>query len=651
MHIPSTQAVPYGLVLSILIAAGSSTTVAADAPLPVSAFFGNDAMSQPVLSPNGKFLAVRVAGGNGRYQLAVITLEPPRQGKIVGAFPNADVADVKWVNDDRLAFWTYDALANTSDQQMSGMFAVDRNGEQARLLGRGAIFSALRDGSSDVLIIRPSMDPGGREVLSRHPYRKNTLTGRETSVETGLGKAAMQWWGDDKGRAKLAYAVSENNYSLYLKSKPDQPWAEIDTGDRYGSKPGSFAPRWIAPNGDLYVSRYVDIEGTGSALHRFDPEAGKPDPDPVLTLKGYDFSGRPLFDGKTQKLTGVRYTTDAAGTVWFDPDMKALQAEIDKARPGMINLLYEAECGCGRWVLVTSFSDQQPHVYYLYDRDKKVLELVGQKRPNLDAKRMARRDFERIKARDGLQIPVHITRPSGTGPWPAVVLVHGGPWVRGSEWAWDEQSQFLASRGYLVIEPEFRGSTGYGKALFEAGIKQWGLKMQDDVADATRWAVQQGLADSRRVCIAGASYGGYSTLMGLIRDPDLYRCGVAWVAVSDINLMYDLHWSDFSEAYKEYGMPTLIGDRVKDAAQLEATSPLKQAARITQPLLLAYGGADRRVPIQHGTRFRDAVTKTNTQVQWIEYIDEGHGWRKPENRYDFWTRVEQFLGTHLGAPK
>ncbi len=144
------------------------------------------------------------------------------------------------------------------------MFAVGRSGEQARFLGGGEIFSVLRDGSSDVLIIRNNLDPGRREVLSRHPYRRNTQTGRETSVETGLGKAAMQWWGDDQGRAKLAYTVSENNYILYLKSKPDQPWAEIDTGDRYGSKRGGFTPRWIAPNGDLYVSRYLDLEGTVS---------------------------------------------------------------------------------------------------------------------------------------------------------------------------------------------------------------------------------------------------------------------------------------------------------------------------------------------------------------------------------------------------
>jgi dipeptidyl aminopeptidase/acylaminoacyl peptidase len=244
---------------------------------------------------------------------------------------------------------------------------------------------------------------------------------------------------------------------------------------------------------------------------------------------------------------------------------------------------------------------------------------------------------------------MHVTKPAGKGPWPTVVLLHGGPWVRGGSWEWTAESQFLASRGYLVLEPEFRGSDGYGQKHLRAGFKQWGLAMQDDVADATRWAIDKKLADPQRICLAGASYGGYATLMGLIRDPDLYRCGVAWAAVTDIDLMYGISWSDLSESWKQYGMPTMIGDRVKDAAQLAQTSPLKQAERLKQPLLLAFGAADERVPIDHGTRFRDAVGKTNPNVSWVVYNGEGHGFYKPENRFDFYERMEKFLATHLQA--
>jgi len=301
-------------------------------------------------------------------------------------------------------------------------------------------------------------------------------------------------------------------------------------------------------------------------------------------------------------------------------------------------------------VLVRAASDRQSAVYWLYDTRVDRLERVAAERPWIDPKAMAERSFVRIQARDGLEIPTYLTQPRGKGPWPTVVLVHGGPWVRGGDWEWDAEAQFLASRGYLVIEPESRGSLGFGARHFRAGFRQWGLAMQDDVADATLWAVQRGLADRSRTCIAGASYGGYAALMGLVRHPELYRCAVNWVGVTDIDLMYTIAWSDLSDDWKRHGMPVLVGDREKDAAQLAATSPLKQAERITQPLLMAYGSNDRRVPVDHGMRFRDAVSAHNKQVEWVVYPEEGHGFLLVKNKVDFWSRVEKFLARQIGAP-
>ena len=247
-------------------------------------------------------------------------------------------------------------------------------------------------------------------------------------------------------------------------------------------------------------------------------------------------------------------------------------------------------------MLVTAASDRQPPSFYLYNRDTKALTPIAASRPWIKAQAMGVRDVHRFVARDGLSIPVLVTHPPGksSAPLPAVVLVHGGPWVRGTHWEWEPQAQFLASRGYVVIEPEFRGSEGYGFKHFRAGWKQWGLAMQDDVADAVQWAVKQGWVDTKRVCIAGASYGGYATLMGLVRHHELYQCGIIWVGVTDINLMYSINWSDISEEAKNYSMPLLIGDRVADAGQLKDTSPLEQAAKVRRPLLMAYGAADVR---------------------------------------------------------
>jgi dipeptidyl aminopeptidase/acylaminoacyl peptidase len=263
---------------------------------------------------------------------------------------------------------------------------------------------------------------------------------------------------------------------------------------------------------------------------------------------------------------------------------------------------------------------------------------------------MAQLDFFRIKARDGDDMPVWVTTPRGKAdvPRPAVLLVHGGPWVRGGFWGWNGEAQFLASRGYVVIEPEFRGSTGYGYAHFQRSFKQWGGTMQDDLADAVRWAASTGKIDPKRVCIAGASYGGYATLMSLIRYPDLYRCGVAWAAVTDPRLRYEESWaSDSSAEVRKFSLPLLVGDPIKDAELLKAATPVEHAAQIRAPLYLAFGRDDHRVPLEHGTRMREALRASGNDPEWTVYDGEGHGWQKLENNVDFYDHMARFLAEHL----
>lgn len=193
---------------------------------------------------------------------------------------------------------------------------------------------------------------------------------------------------------------------------------------------------------------------------------------------------------------------------------------------------------------------------------------------------------------------------------------------------------------------------GFGADHFRAGWKQWGLAMQDDIADMARWAVAKGLVDPQRICIAGPSYGGYATLMGLVRDPDLYRCGIDWLGPTDIAMLDDaLGWSDSADVYRKYGMPLLIADLEKDAVQVKQTSPLQQAARVKAPLLMAYGEVDRRVPIVQGERFKEAVAKTNSDVEWVAYPKEGHGFREVPNQVDFWTRAERLLDRAIGSAR
>jgi dipeptidyl aminopeptidase/acylaminoacyl peptidase len=644
---------------------------AADAPPPVATFFANPALGGARLSPSGKYLAVRSGAPNSRDSLAVIDVATGA-GTRVAYFSDADIGAFEWVNDERLVFGTADRQLGAGNIDFApGLFAVNRDGSKLRQLadrtGNGELVrtgtrtvgrdllpwstfmlrQAGAQDSAELYVIGAKFDGGG-DFSHYVLIRVNTLTGETHSVPSP--GAVQQWVLDQNGAPRLAVVRKGPRLALDYLDPASGEWRELAAYAEYSeSERAPFSPLGFGPDGTLYV-----IARRGSdkaALHTFDFGANAVSAKPLVALDDYDFEGTLVMD--RARLLGVHVVTDIEEGVWLDPGMKALQKAVDAALPGTMNLVSVPRRAETPWVLVESRSDVLPATYVLFNRETGKLSKVGESYPAIRAAEMAHQQVVRYKARDGLGIPALLTLPKGSSGknLPLVVLVHGGPFVRGGTWGWNPESQFLASRGYAVLEPEFRGSTGFGWAHFRAGWKQWGLRMQDDVADGARWMIAQGMADPKRICIAGASYGGYATLMGLVNDPDLYKCGVEWAGVTDIKLLYSGHWSfqsDMSDRWKDYGMPLLVGDPVQDAAQLKATSPLEQAARIRQPLLLAYGGWDRRVPLYHGEHFRDAVRRNNPAVEWIVYPEEGHGWALPKNRVDFWSRVEKFLDKQIG---
>jgi dipeptidyl aminopeptidase/acylaminoacyl peptidase len=626
---------------------------------PIEHFFENDAFGGAKLSPSGRYLAMR-SGSPGRHDfLAVIDLET-RTAKSVAEFNDTDIGDFEWVNDERLVFDAHDAMFANADQEGApGLFAVNRDGSNYVMLARRHLhglapqpwntFMLGQPGAQDsewIYVLRPLYDRNDKYFGTRL-RRLNTLTG-EAQVAPEPDVEVSTFMLDAKGEPRLALLYGDVKTVIHYRDPATGQWREVASHDAYRGEQDAIKPVGFGPDGTLYV-----IANAGedmATLRTFDFATGKVSKEPLVVTHGYDFVGSLV--GK-DKVLGVRLTTDAESNIWFDPAMKEIQAAVDKAVPSTVNLIDVPARPGSPWVLVESYSDRQPLRYLLYHTGTGKVELVGSSYPKIQPARMGRQEPIRYKARDGLEIPGLLTLPADgvRKNLPMVVLVHGGPWVRGASWGWNPESQFLASRGYAVLEVEYRGSTGFGLRHWEAGLKQWGLAMQNDIADGTRWAIAQGIADPGRICIGGASYGGYATLMGLVNDPDLYRCGFEWVGVTDIELMYKGTWyakSNASPGYLRYGMPALIGDLVKDAAQLKATSPIEQAARITQPLLLAYGEEDQRVPLYHGRKFYSAVKATNKQVEWVTYTGEGHGWSLPRNRIDFWQRVERFLDRHIG---
>ena len=648
---------------AVMLGLAASCAALAQSAVPIEHFFANDAFADAALSPSGKYLAMRTSVKQGRDFLAVVDLET-KAVKAVAQYKDADIGHFQWVNDKRLVFDVRDSrLASGAFQNDApGLFGVNRDGsELIQLADRDRdrwapqpwnTFLLAQPGSQDsdwIHVWHPIYEDG--KYLGTFLLRLNTMTGDAVHASQPLTEASS-FMLDYNGQPRLATSFHGLKTIINYRDPATGKWRELANFASFGSVKDTIKPIGFGPKGELYVAANAGEDL--ASMRTFDFATGKPAKEPLAVVPGYDFDGSLVIGSR---VLGVRVTTDAETNVWFDPAMKQIQAALDKALPDTVNLMTPARKPGVPWVLVESYSDVQPSRFWLYHTQSAALDLVGSSYPQIPASRMGRQETIRYKARDGLEIPGLLTLPAGGGRQnlPMVVLVHGGPWVRGTSWRWNPQSQFLASRGYAVLEVEFRGSEGFGAAHMEAGLKQWGLAMQNDVADGTRWAIAQGIADPGRICIAGSSYGGYAVLMGLVNDPALYRCGVEWLGVTDIELMYTGTWfstSDLTPGYLRHAMPLLVGDPVKDAAQLKATSPIQQAARIRQPLLLAYGREDKRVPIFHGKKFLSAVTRTNDQVEWVDYKDEGHGWSLVKNRIDFWQRVEQFLDKHIGpAPQ
>lgn len=447
----------------------------------------------------------------------------------------------------------------------------------------------------------------------------------EGVVRAGIGAEGRRWW-------ILYRGPGETKFRKIVKGRVSNKEQESD------------------------IDRVIPVVGSDKGYAIANKQTGR------YALYHYDFAtdmlGEPVFEhpqvdvesvtysSATGRVEAIEYTDDRDRIHWLDPEMKAIQARIDRTFPQSINRVV-SKSEDGKTMLVWAGGAADPGAYYVYNiPTRKIAELV---RPHtVEPAALSAMEAVKYTARDGLEIPAYLTLPKGRGrkALPFVVMPHGGPFVR-DKWTYDPWVQFLASRGYAVLQPNFRGSTGYGRAFVEAGEGQWGRKMQDDIDDGVRWLTQQGIAHPGRVCIMGASYGGYAALWAAARNPDIYRCAISFAGISDVRAMlrYDSRGFAARRYYRDWR------DKVKGEGKfdLESISPIKAVNRMAIPLLIGHGADDSNVPSSQSAKLHEALQKAGKPHEYILYKDEGHNLEDPKNLADFLKRVEGFLARHNPA--
>jgi dipeptidyl aminopeptidase/acylaminoacyl peptidase len=598
------------------------------------------------LSPNGKEIAA-LAPINDRMNLVIINLAS-NEARAVTTVTDQDVSGFMWATNDRLLFFM-----DKDGSESFGIFAVNADGTKGRVLVKPAelqirqgaavirytqVLNLLEDDPEHVLVIN-------NERNAQYPdiYTMDIMSGRKRLHTRNPGNV-VGWFVDWDGKV-IGAGYNDELYSGFLMyNEETEEWEEI-TRARYDEH--SYAPAGLSGDGvHGFVSSRVTPDGKPrdkAAIYRYNFDTREMG-ELVFEHPRVDVAGV-MMSEKSREMIGVGYIVGKPETVYLDPRWKEMMEAIDQALPDTVNVMSSTDDEETIGV-VTAYSSSQPPKYYLYDFSDRTLKYLAESRPWVKAEEMAETKSVEFKARDGLLLQGYLTLPPGSEGknLPTVVNPHGGPWAR-DDWGYNPEIQFLASRGYAVLQVNFRGSTGFGMDHWLASRRQWGQSMQNDVTDMLKWAVGQGISDPDRVCIYGGSYGGYAVMAGLTFTPELYKCGINYVGVTDIPLLFKTapdSWGAGMEQMKE-----LVGDPRKDKEFLEEWSPSNHADRIQAPVFMAYGRQDPRVSIKHAELMEDELEKHGKEFELMVKKDEGHGYRKQENQYDFYGRMETFLAQHL----
>lgn len=626
------------VVLAALVIAATTGGAAVAADEPPSITFVDwlraPEVSAMELSPDGEW----IVGTSGKGVSTVfltrvddlktsVVARWRRDGRLLyGRWP----LSAHWISNDLIAI---DFSDGTSE-------SVDRSGKRVASLGERFIRRMKEHGeSTESVLAYRDVDDGAIDVV-------DARTGRRRPLDVDLPGKLSSWAFDAAGVLRAVTMVESSIWrektriTQWYRAGASDPWQKLEESDLTGETwtPLRALPE---PNALAVLSRHGRdtwaVVRYDTAARRFTEVLAEHPSEDIAGVDGIDAS---TFDSVVTH--GMKPKVH-----WFDARWAALQAAVDVALPGRINRL---QGDPKRRVLVTSYGDVDRGRWYVLDTGDMKLREVAAAASWLKAERQRPMETIEYAARDGMRVPAYLTRPASTPDvrLPLVVLIHGGPQTR-DIWGWDEEVQMLAAHGYAVLQPQFRGSLGFGRRFQEAGYRQWGKAMQDDITDGVRHLVESGMVDPQRVCIYGASYGGYAALWGTIKTPELYKCAVSFAGVTDLATMLSFSlFNDSTAASREWNRAR-VGDPDRDRAELDEVSPLKQASRVGVPVLIAHGLDDVRVPASHSEKMVSALRALGKPVQWLPLPNEGHGVFFGGNRMNYYATVLEFLHRHLGG--
>lgn len=646
----------------IPILAALTTATASAEPLPIRDFFKPGEFTNAVISPNGRYVAARarLPAAPDATNIVVIDLDANKT-QVVTGYKEADVGDVSWLNDDRLIFTLIKGVDEGGRRiQDAGLFTIGRDGKRGRSLqqqdGRSTdrtnakgsertprVLSHLPGDSQHILVLLNE-----KRYLYPDVYRMRVENGSVKKIQSNFANVRT-WVSDNDGVIRMALSdrreQKDGLVDVYYRDGEEDDWRVVGKVFEGDISIHGFA----ADNRSVFVSSRIDSDRF--ALHQMDPatfDFGEPIvSDPVYDVDGQLYgsvNGQPIF---------MRYSAERPKSVYFDATWQSIQNGIDQALPDTDNFLMPAGADDDR-VLVFARSSRHPGRYYLFDRKTNNLSSLLESRSWIDPDQMAEMRPIEFEARDGETIHGYLTMPVGKAKEaPIIVHPHGGPYGIRDRWRFNAEIQFLANRGYGVLQVNYRGSGGYGKRFERMAHKQWGLEMQDDLTDAAKWAMDEGYVDGDRIAIYGASYGGYATMMGVTKTPDLFKAGVNYVGVVDIERQIR-HWRT---GYNVAGMTDLadqfvlnaIGDwnDPVDVARFKETSPIHHVDKIKVPLLVIHGRLDARVDIHQYEMLVAELRKQDKDFKGIMKRHEGHGFYAEENNVELYTEIEAFLAENL----